>query len=565
MRRNAFFAPLSGQAGLKGGWESREGRGTEPFVEVSWDEAFELLAVELRRVIDTHGNDAIFGGSCGWASAGRFHHSVGHLHRFLNVLGGYVRSVDSYSFGAGSVILPHIIAPIDVVLANSDSWDTLVQNTRLIVSFGGMPAKTTQNESGGAGRHRHRDAMAGLVERGVRIVNVGPNREDTEPGAHAEWLPIRPNTDTALMLALAHGVVEVEDGRHDKDFLATHCIGWERLEAYLFGHVDGIVKDAAWAAGITGAPRETIEELASALGRERTLVTAMWSLQRAHHGEQPFWAVVALAAVLGQIGLPGGGFSLGYGATNSIGHRSARFSGPTLPQGRNAVDAFIPVARIADMLEHPGELFDYNGRSHRFPDIRLIYWAGGNPFHHHQDLYRLTKLWRKPDTVVAHEQFWNAHAKMADIVLPATTTLERDDIGFSAREAHIVAMRRLLPPAGEALDDFEIFRGLAERLGVAGSYTEGRDAKGWLRVLYDDARPRAIAAGVELPEFEAFWASGIIDFEGPPAPETFLRSFREDPAANPLKTPSGKIEIWSETIDGFGYSDWGRCPAGRPG
>ncbi len=97
------------------------------------------------------------------------------------------------------------------------------------------------------------------------------------------------------------------------------------------------------------------------------------------------------------------------------------YSGPTLPQGTNPVDEFIPVARIADMLLHPGERFSYNGAEHRYPDIRLIYWAGGNPFHHHQDLNRLRLAWRKPETVIFHEQFWTPAAKTADIVLPATT------------------------------------------------------------------------------------------------------------------------------------------------
>ncbi|HEY0294627.1 MAG TPA: molybdopterin-dependent oxidoreductase [Bordetella sp.] len=548
---------------IRAGWlenqrASRTARGTEPFVEVSWHDALDLVAEELRRVIDTHGNQAIFGGSYGWASAGRFHHSVGHLHRFLNVLGGYVRSVDSYSYGAGGVLMPRIVAPIDAILSNSDDWETLARHTRLLVCFGGMPAKSAQSDSGGAGRHRLRDAMRHLARQGVRIVNIGPSRNDAEPGAQAQWLPIRPNTDTALMLALAHGVLA--EGRHDRAFLASHCVGWARFEAYLLGQADGIAKDAVWASRITGAPREQIAELAHALGRERTLVTAMWSLQRAHHGEQPFWALTALAAVLGQIGLPGGGFAFGYGSTNSIGHRSARFQGPTLPQGRNAVDAFIPVARIADMLARPGEAFDYNGRSHRYPDIRLVYWAGGNPFHHHQDLNRLATLWRKPDTVIAHEQFWNAHAKMADIVLPATTTLERDDIGFSSREAHLVAMRRVLPPAGEARDDFEIFRALASRLGAQAPYDEGRDAHAWLRALYDETLPRAQAAGVELPGFDGFWEQGLVDFEGTTPPTPLLRRFREDPGAHPLKTPSGKIEIWSETIASFGYAD---CP-GHP-
>jgi biotin/methionine sulfoxide reductase len=530
-------------------------RGKEPFVEVEWNEALDLVANELQRVRDTHGNEAIFGGSYGWASAGRFHHSVGQLHRFLNTLGGYVRSVDSYSLGAGRVLLPHIVAPMDTVLAASDDWDLLAEHTRLIVSFGGMPHKSAQIDPGGAGRHRLRGGMEQLASRGVRVINIGPCSADVEQGANVEWLPIRPNTDTAMMLALAHGVII--DGRQDSAFLRTHCAGYEKFEAYVLGRIDGTPKDASWAARITGASAERIRALSKEIGVERTLLTATWSLQRSHHGEQPFWCVIALASMLGQIGLPGGGFGLGYGATNSIGYRGARFEGPTLPQGRNAVSAFIPVARIADMLLEPGAAFDYNGARHHYPSIKLVYWAGGNPFHHHQDLNRLVHAWQRPETIIAHEQFWNAHAKMADIVLPATTTLERDDIGFSSREAHMVAMRRVIEPVGEARDDFDIFNALAQRLGVSSLFSEDRDTNAWLKKLYDEARPRAAKAGIVLPSFDTFWQQGLLDFAGHEAPPSFLRRFRESPEAHPLPTSSGKIEIFSERIASFGYED---CP-----
>ena len=86
---------------LRHGPESRARRGQEAFVEVPWDEALDLVAGELRRVIDTHGNAAIFGGSYGWSSAGRFHHAQSQVHRFLHTIGGYADSVDSYSVAAG--------------------------------------------------------------------------------------------------------------------------------------------------------------------------------------------------------------------------------------------------------------------------------------------------------------------------------------------------------------------------------------------------------------------------------------------------------------------------------
>jgi biotin/methionine sulfoxide reductase len=292
----------------------------------------------------------------------------------------------------------------------------------------------------------------------------------------------------------------------------------------------------------------------------RTMISVAWALQRGDHGEQPYWLGITLACLLGQVGTPGGGFALGYGPVAIEGANARPFSGPVLPQGQNPVKTPIPCARIADMLENPGTQYDFNGKRCTYPDIRLVYWAGGNPFHHHQDLNRLVRAWRRPETIVVNEQYWNANAKMADIVLPATTMLERDDIGSASRDRHMIAMKRALDPVGEARDDYQIFSGLAERLGTKEVFTEGRSSAAWLRHLYDAASVRARKFDLNLPSFEAFWSEGYIEMPPPDEPTVLLKRFREDPEANPLPTPSGKIEIFSSTIASFGYDD---C-AGHP-
>jgi biotin/methionine sulfoxide reductase len=240
---------------------------------------------------------------------------------------------------------------------------------------------------------------------------------------------------------------------------------------------------------------------------------------------------------------------------NAEGANARAFSGPVLPQGQNPVKTPIPVARITDMLENPGAQYPFDGRTCTYPDIRLIYWAGGNPFHHHQDLNRLIRAWRKPETIVVNEQYWNTNAKMADIVLPATTMLEREDIGSSSRDRFIIAMKRAIDPVAEAWDDYGIFSALAERLGAKDLFTEGRTASGWLRHLYDLARERARKVDIDLPAFEAFWSEGYVEMPPPDEPPVMLKAFRADPAANKLPTPSGKIEIFSSTIAAFGYDD----------
>ncbi|MBH1962898.1 MAG: molybdopterin-dependent oxidoreductase [Comamonadaceae bacterium] len=541
----------------KGPCANPELRASEPFVEVGWDEALDLAAKATRTLIDQYGNEAVFGGSYGWSSAGRFHHAQSQVHRFLNCLGGYVRHSESYSLGAAKVVMPHIVGNMDKLFANHTSWNVLERHCKLFVAFGGSPSKNGQVNPGLVGEHMVRRGLENMDRAGTRFINVSPECTNLETGGDVEWIPIRPNTDTAMLLAIAYTLYK--EGLHDARFLETHSVGFERFLPYLLGSTDGTPKNAEWAEAITGVPAERTRRLARELAATRSVVTMTWALQRAHHGEQPPWALVTVAAMLGQIGLPGGGFGFGYGTANAVGNVSPGVSGPSFPQGSNPVRSFIPCARIADMLLEPGKGFQYNGLDLTYPDIQLIYWAGGNPFHHHQDLNRLVTAWRKPQAVIVNEQFWTPAAKAADIVFPVTTTLEREDIGYSAHERYMVAMRKVFDPVGESLSDFDVYAALAKRLGVEQQFTDGKSEAQWQRELYEgfrDKYPR-----LSLPDYEGFLEAGMLDLFGGTEPEhVMFADFRADPVAHPLETKSGRIEIFCETIDSFGYED---CP-GHP-
>ena len=234
----------------------RDKRGGEPFVEVSWDTALDIVAAELDRVRTASGNEAIFGGSCGWASAGRFHHAQSHVHRFLNCIGGYTRSVGNYSYGAADVLLPHVIGDTRSLAVGQTSWKSLRQGKSLVLMFGGMPAKNGQVGSGGIVHHRLLDELAACREAGCRFVSVSPVRGDAPAESDARWIPIRPNTDVALMLGLAH--VLVAETLCDREFLARCTVGFEVLEAYLLGRSDGVAKTPEWAAGSPRFPPREI-------------------------------------------------------------------------------------------------------------------------------------------------------------------------------------------------------------------------------------------------------------------------------------------------------------------
>ncbi len=534
---------------------SREGRGADAFVPVSWDQALDLVVEGLERIKAEHGNEAIYGGSYGWASAGRLHHSPSVLKRFLGLYGGYVDKRGNHSFGAALAVMPYVIGDADIP-AMVVPWSSIVEHTDTMVMFGGSNVKNMQIDAGGAAVHENPGWIERAASAGIRFVNISPAQADVSRSLDARWLPIRPNTDVAMMLGLAHTLVQ--RGLHDRAFLQSHCEGYPVFERYLLGTDDGVPKDPRWAAAITGIDAQAIEDLAVEMARGRTLITTTWSIQRAEHGEQPVWMTVTLAAMLGQIGLPGGGFSLGFGAVsgNTV-NRPDDIPRPTLSLGPNPVRSFVPVGRVADMLLNPGSALEYNGQTLRLPDIRLVYSVGGNPFHHNMNLNRFVRAWRRPELVVVHEPWWNPPAKYADIVLPATTTMERNDILATELQRHYIAMRKVIDPVGGARNDMDVFAELAQRLGFGEAYTEGRDEMAWLRHMYGEARERAHAVGYAPPGFDDFWAAGSYEFPMLQEPKLFLSNFRADPVANRLPTPSGKIEIYSARIAGYGYDD---CP-----
>ena len=538
-------------------------RGVEPFVPVSWDTALDVAADALERVRQEFGNEAIYGGSYGWASAGRFHHATSQVHRFLNTVGGYIRSVNSYSVAAAEVIMPHVtgINFYDLML-QAPTVEDIAKHTKLVVCFGGIAMKNTQIMAGGLGAHTAREQLQDLKRGGVKFVNISPVKDDMADYLDAEWWPCRPNSDVAVMLGMAHTLVA--NNLHDRQFLDTYCTGFERFLPYLMGEEDGIIKDARWAAQLAEIPAQSIEEMAKLMAEERCLIGISWSLQRSEFGEQSYWMATLLSAMLGYVGLPGGGVAYGYGSVHNIGfagRRLPQYKTAALPQEENAVTPFIPVARIADMLLNPGGRFDYNGQSLVYPDIRLIYWAGGNPFHHHQDLNRLRRAWARPETVIVNEPFWTATARHADIVFPSTTPLERNDISISPYDCHISPMPCAVAPFGQARNDYDIFTRLAKRLGVEAEFTGGRNEAEWVEHLYNSTREAAAGANVTLPEFDEFWRGRQLTvYDQTPDRVFTLEKFRSDPQTNPLATPSGRIELYSETIAGFNYDD---C-AGHP-
>ncbi|HBX00583.1 MAG TPA: hypothetical protein DEF77_06505, partial [Gammaproteobacteria bacterium] len=218
---------------LEGGDRQRHLRGIDEFCDVPWDEALELAANELKRIADEHGNTAIFGGSYGWASAGRFHHAQSQLHRFLNLMGGCTRAMNSYSTAAAQVILPHVIAPWPQMELQQTTLQNIIEHTQLFVAFGGLPKRNAQVAYGGVTEHRTAIDLSRARAAGTEFVSISPVANDTEADLKASWLAPVPGTDVALMLGLAY-VLDTQNLTATA-FLRSHCVGYGRVKDYLLG------------------------------------------------------------------------------------------------------------------------------------------------------------------------------------------------------------------------------------------------------------------------------------------------------------------------------------------
>lgn len=537
---------------LKGGRRG-SARGGDRFAPVAWDQAIRLVAEETARIRAEHGPASILGGSYGWSSAGRYHHARTQLHRFLGLGGGFTAQVTNYSYGAGMTLMPHILGTNEVIQGRVTDWAAIRAHAKVMLCFGGLPLKNGLVTSGGAGAQEYVPHQKAAAAAGVRFVNISPFRGDAADFLQAEWVPIRPGSDAAVMLAMAFVILEA--GREDRAFLARCTVGFQPFADYVTGKADGIAKTPEWAEPLTDIPAATIRRLALETTEQPTMLTATWSLQRAEHGEQPWWALVALAAMLGGIGKPGQGVAFGYGSMNGMGSPRPEVPSVAGPAVKNPCGAYIPVARVTELLERPGAILQYNGRDLLLPDIRMIWWSGGNPFHHHQDLGRLLRAWNRADTVVVQEPWWTAVARHADIVLPATTTLERNDIGSGSRDRFVRAMHQAIAPVGQARNDVDILADIADALGYRAAYTEQRDEMAWLDHLYGNWRRACAQQGIAVPDFAAFWEQGFCELPLPAEPYTQFAEFRADPEANPLNTATGKVEIFCETIAAFGYAE----------
>ena len=483
-------------------------RGSGRFREASWEEALGRVADRLGDVRAKHGAVSVLNlASAGCTSA--LHGTIPLLRRFLNFYGGATRFTGSYSNGAAQFILPYLFG----AHWRSSGFDAAtMQYAQMIVLWG---ANVLEARLG-------TDVNARLLEaarRGAQIVVIDPRRSRSAHKTGAWWIPCRPGTDAALMLAVLY--VLLTENRVDRAFIAARSTGFEQLEAYVLGRDAGQPRTPRWAEPLCGLSAEEITRFARAYAAAKPAVLLPgYSIQRVYAGEEPYRLAVALQLATGNFGVLGG--STGSLNNAQPGVRVGRLPAPILPDSPS-----VPVARWPDAV--------LEGRAGGYPtDIHAIYSIGGNYLNQGSQIAKGIAAFEKLDFAVCHELFLTPTARYCDVVLPAAHALEKEDIGLSWGGNFITYKKQAIPPRGEARTDYDILCDLAERLGFGSQFSEGRSAAQWIQHFLDRS---------EVPDHDAFRRSGVhiaADQE-----RVGLVDFARDPAANPLSTPSGLVEIAS--------------------
>ena len=521
-------------------------RGEGKFARISWDEAVERVAGEMSRVKGKYGNSAMFVpyGTGGYSQiTGRQ-----TAQRLMNLFGGSLGFYNSYSWAAISAATPTVYG---TSVTGNQRQDWL--NSKYILMWSWNPAEA---RDGTNSEYFIRMAR----ERGARTVCVDPRMSPSAVSLADEWVPIRPGTDAAMMSAMAH--IMVTEDLCDREFVRTHCVGFDETQMppgcegdesyrdYILGTWDGAPKTPEWAERITGVSRTTIARIAREYALTKPAVLYQgYGMQRRAYGEQVVRAGCVLAAITGNVGVPGGwagGIAL-----------QAPDGGPlwiVFPTGYNPVKASIPsflwseaVLRGKGMGPEDGVV----GVDRLDNDIKLIYAVASNCLvNQHANINRTTGILRDEDGLeflVVQDNFLTPTGRFADILLPACTQFETWGVedGWKYGD-EVLLMPKIVEPPFETKSDYAICAEIARKLGIGEAYTKGRDERSWVEWALERYRKTRFPG---LPSLDEFERSNAGVYSVPVTkPAVAFEDFRRDPGNHPLPTPSGRIEIFSKKL-----------------
>jgi anaerobic dimethyl sulfoxide reductase subunit A len=518
-------------------------RGEGKFERITWDEALTTVAEKIDHIKEKYGNSALF---VPYGTGSYSNTNGSHLaRRLFNLYGGHLDTRNSYSWACINEATPTVYG---TRITGNQRQDWV--NSRYILMWGWNPAEMIDGTNTSYYLSRAR-------ENGAKVVCIDPRRTMSAVGLADEWIPIRPGTDAAMMSAMAY--VMITENLHDADFVKTHCIGFdssqmppgyeneESYHDYIMGTRDGIPKTPQWAASITTIPGNKIAQIAREYASIKpAMLYQGYGMQRRAYGEQVVRAGCVLAAITGNVGIPGG-WASGLGAQAPDG--GSKWT--AFPLGTNPVKATIPVAawdtavlRGMEMTHADG----VRGAERLDNNIKLIYAVASNCLiNQHMNVNRSASILEDESLVefiIVQDNFLTATAKFADIVLPACTQFETYGIqdGWKYSDG-LLLMPKLVEPLGETKSDYRICAEIAEKLGIGDEYTEGRDERQWVDYILDVYRRDQYP---EVPTMDEFEQSNIGAYVSPVTePIIAFADFRRDPKKHPLNTPSGKVELFS--------------------
>ena len=480
-------------------------RGSEQFKEVSWAEATKLVVDGLSSCVERGGPASIMDLSSA-GSTGALHHTGRLTRRFLNLLGGYSFSVGSYSSNAANYALAELFG--HEFLDSGFEASSLTKSSMIVL----LGANILEARLGAELPTRLLEAAF----RGTRILSIDPRYTQTARASHAEWIPIRPGTDAALLYSLLFSLDE--KGAIDEAFVEKRAEGFGALLDHVRGTKDGTAKTAAWASRICGIEEEAIERLARDWASVKPiLLLPGYSIQRSANGEETMRLCVALQ-------LASGNFSLDGGSTGSLNNRLPKPRVGRIGVGSGGEGRGFPVLRWPDVI--------LDGIKSQGGRIRAAYSAGGNHLNQGADIGKNEKALDSLEFMVCHDLFLTPTSRWADVVLPAASPLQKEDIGIPWDGNYLLYKSKILPYEGLERSDYEIFRSLADSFGFEAAYSEGLDEAGWIQRFLEES---------EIDDVEDFKRKGI--YFGKPRRLNPLSSFYTDPERWPLDTISGRLDF----------------------
>ena len=506
-------------------------RGEGKFQRISWDEALDTVAGELIRVKNTYGNASIL--FIPGAGSQSVLHSAQGLERLLAQFGGYTRFWGTPSFEGA-------------LFASMSSYGTMLSgnaredlfNSKLVIMWGWNPAATVWDTG-------TTFTLIKAKEKGIRIVSIDPRLTDSTAVFASEWIPIRPSTDVAMLVAMAQ--VMIERGLQDQKFLDTYTIGFDKFRDYVMGVEDGVPKTPAWAEKITGVPRDTIERLAiEYVTTKPAALIPGWGPARGAMGEQFSRAGITLCAMTGNVGKEGGysgGFMRAFHSRQMGMPRGAR--NPVeqgAPPRPNSLYKIRGATHPTSARIHMVKVYDaiLKGKAGGYPcDPKLAYIAASGLLSTYPNTNKGIAALKSLEFIVVHEQRMTPTAKFADILLPVNTFMEREDvISPWLGSPYLIYMQKAVDTMYECKADRDICAELAPRLGIA-DYREGHADAEWLKLIGESMG--------DISDFESFKTKGVEKLKVD-KPFVAFREQIEDPVNHPFPTASGKIEIYSEHI-----------------